>query len=43
MGELWETIGLERLQIWLDHRSVGCGEGVAAGSCTLGTLVVSFE
>ena len=40
---LWETIGLERLWIRVDRRIVGCGEGVAAGGCTLGTLVVSSE
>ena len=40
---LCETIGLERFRIRVDLRSVGCGEDVAAGGCTLGTLVVSFE
>ena len=40
---LWETIGLETLQIRVDIRSVCCGEIVAAGGCTLGNLVVSFE
>ena len=39
---LLETIGLERSRIRLDSRSVGCGKGLAAGGCTLRTLVVSF-
>ena len=38
----WDTISLEWLKIRVDIRSVGCGEGVAAGGCNLGTLVVSF-
>ena len=37
------TIGLEKSQIRLYHKSIGYGEGVAAGDCTLGILVVSFE
>ena len=40
---LWETIGLEKLRIRVDCRSVGCGEGVVAGVCNLGTIVVSLE
>ena len=40
---LCETIGLERLWICLDSRSVFCGECVAGGGFTLVTLVVSFE
>ena len=39
----WETIDLKRFQICVDTRIFGCGEGVAAGGLTLGTLVVSFE
>ena len=39
---LWETIGLERLRMCVYCKSVGCCEGVAAGGCTLGTLVVSY-
>ena len=40
---LWKTIGSERLKMCLDRKSVCCGEGVAAGGWTIGTLVVSFE
>ena len=40
---LWDTIGLEQSRIRLDCRSVGCGEGLAAGGFTFGNLVVSFE